>query len=29
VTAWLLAMVVQVAKRHGTIVPDELHALRG
>jgi multicomponent Na+:H+ antiporter subunit C len=29
VTALLLAMVVQVAKRHGTIVPDELHALRG
>ena len=29
VTALLLAMVVQVAKRHGTIVPDELHDLRG
>ncbi|HEX5402910.1 MAG TPA: cation:proton antiporter subunit C [Pseudonocardiaceae bacterium] len=29
VTALLLAMVIQVAKRHGTIVPDELHALRG
>lgn len=29
VTALLLALVVQVAKRHGTIVPDELHALRG
>lgn len=29
VTALLLAMVIQIAKRHGTIVPDELHALRG
>lgn len=29
VTALLLAIVVQVAKRHGTVVPDELHALRG
>jgi multicomponent Na+:H+ antiporter subunit C len=29
VTALLLALVVQVAKRHGTIAPDELHALRG
>jgi multicomponent Na+:H+ antiporter subunit C len=29
VTALLLALVVQVAKRHGTIVPDELHGLRG
>ncbi|HKN98115.1 MAG TPA: cation:proton antiporter subunit C [Pseudonocardiaceae bacterium] len=29
VTALLLALVIQVAKRHGTIVPDELHALRG
>ena len=29
VTALLLALVVQVAKRHGTVVPDELHALRG
>lgn len=29
VTALLLAMVVQIAKRHGTIVPDELHSLRG
>jgi multicomponent Na+:H+ antiporter subunit C len=29
VTALLLAIVVQVAKRHGTIVPDELHRLRG
>lgn len=29
VTALLLAMVIQVAKRHGTVTPDELHALRG
>jgi multicomponent Na+:H+ antiporter subunit C len=29
VTALLLALVIQVAKRHGTIVPDELHSLRG
>jgi multicomponent Na+:H+ antiporter subunit C len=29
VTALLLALVIQVGKRHGTIVPDELHALRG
>ena len=29
VTALLLALVVQIAKRHGTVVPDELHALRG
>ncbi|NKQ54316.1 cation:proton antiporter subunit C [Amycolatopsis sp. K13G38] len=29
VTALLLALVVQVAKRHGTVVPDELHQLRG
>lgn len=29
VTALLLALVIQVAKRHGTVVPDELHALRG
>lgn len=29
VTALLLAMVVQIAKRHGTIMPDELHSLRG
>lgn len=29
VTALLLALVIQVAKRHGTIVPDELHTLRG
>ncbi|TNC23749.1 sodium:proton antiporter [Amycolatopsis alkalitolerans] len=29
VTALLLALVIQVAKRHGTIVPDELRALRG
>jgi multicomponent Na+:H+ antiporter subunit C len=25
----LLALVVQIAKRHGTVEPDELHALRG
>ena len=29
VTALLLALVIQIAKRHGTVVPDELHALRG
>ncbi|WP_225726326.1 MULTISPECIES: hypothetical protein [unclassified Nocardia] len=29
VTALLLALVIQTAKRHGTVVPDELHALRG
>ncbi|MEV4238406.1 MULTISPECIES: cation:proton antiporter subunit C [unclassified Nocardia] len=29
VTALLLALVVQIAKRHGTVQPDELHALRG
>ncbi|MFI6347433.1 sodium:proton antiporter [Streptomyces sp. NPDC050560] len=29
VTALLLALVVQVAKRHGTVVPDELTELRG
>lgn len=29
VTALLLALVIQVAKRHGTVVPDELHELRG
>lgn len=29
VSALLLALVVQTAKRHGTVVPDELHALRG
>lgn len=29
VTALLLALVAQIAKRHGTVVPDELHALRG
>ncbi|MFG3524453.1 sodium:proton antiporter [Nocardia nova] len=29
VSALLLALVIQVAKRHGTVVPDELHALRG
>jgi multicomponent Na+:H+ antiporter subunit C len=29
VTALLLSLVIQIAKRHGTIVPDELHGLRG
>ncbi|WP_019925458.1 sodium:proton antiporter [Nocardia sp. BMG111209] len=29
VTALLLALVILVAKRHGTVVPDRLHALRG
>ncbi|MEU5418120.1 sodium:proton antiporter [Streptomyces sp. NPDC001407] len=29
VTALLLALVVQTAKRHGTTDPDELSALRG
>ncbi|MCZ4604907.1 sodium:proton antiporter [Streptomyces sp. Lzd4kr] len=29
VTALLLALVIQVAKRHGTVVPDELSELRG
>jgi multicomponent Na+:H+ antiporter subunit C len=29
VTALLLALVIQVAKRHGTVDPDELRALRG
>jgi multicomponent Na+:H+ antiporter subunit C len=29
VTALLLALVVQIAKRHGTTDPDELRALRG
>jgi multicomponent Na+:H+ antiporter subunit C len=29
VTALLLALTVQVAKRHGTVDPDELRALRG
>ncbi|GLY70102.1 sodium:proton antiporter [Amycolatopsis taiwanensis] len=29
VTALLLALVIQVAKQHGTVVPDELHHLRG
>ncbi|MFF4469942.1 sodium:proton antiporter [Streptomyces sp. NPDC001599] len=29
VTALLLALVVQVAKRHGTVDPDELSELRG
>ncbi|MEW2081876.1 sodium:proton antiporter [Streptomyces sp. NBC_01210] len=29
VTALLLALVIQVAKRHGTLNPDELSELRG
>ncbi|MEU8951052.1 NADH-quinone oxidoreductase subunit K [Streptomyces sp. NPDC048489] len=29
VTALLLALVLQVAKRHGTVDPDELSELRG
>lgn len=29
VTALLLALSIQVAKRHGTVDPDELAALRG
>ncbi|MGC5345595.1 sodium:proton antiporter [Streptomyces sp. DT24] len=29
VTALLLALVIQVAKRHGTVDPDELTELRG
>jgi multicomponent Na+:H+ antiporter subunit C len=29
VTALLLALVMQVAKRHGTVNPDELSELRG
>ena len=29
VTALLLALAIQVAKRHGTVDPDELNALRG
>ncbi|MBO0840806.1 MAG: NADH-quinone oxidoreductase subunit K [Sciscionella sp.] len=29
VTALLLALVIQIAKQHGTVDPDELHALRG
>jgi multicomponent Na+:H+ antiporter subunit C len=29
VTALLLALVVQIHRRHGTVDPDELHALRG
>ena len=29
VTALLLALVIQVAKRHGTADPDELSELRG
>lgn len=29
VTALLLAIVMQISKRHGTVDPDELRALRG
>jgi multicomponent Na+:H+ antiporter subunit C len=29
VTALLLALAIQVAKRHGTVDPDELNSLRG
>ncbi|MER5855825.1 sodium:proton antiporter [Streptomyces sp. NPDC059688] len=29
VTALLLALVLQIAKRHGTVDPDELRELRG
>ena len=29
VTALLLALVIQIHKRHGTVDPDELKALRG
>ncbi|MFF7726723.1 sodium:proton antiporter [Streptomyces sp. NPDC008001] len=29
ITALLLALVVQTAKRHGTVDPDELSALKG
>ncbi|MGV9627959.1 sodium:proton antiporter [Streptomyces sp. NPDC003487] len=29
VTALLLALIVQIAKRHGTVDPDELSELRG
>ncbi|MEU3184151.1 sodium:proton antiporter [Streptomyces sp. NPDC006923] len=29
ITALLLALVIQVAKRHGTVNPDELSELRG
>ncbi|MEU5599389.1 sodium:proton antiporter [Streptomyces sp. NPDC020298] len=29
VTALLLALVIQIAKRHGTVDPDELRELRG
>ena len=29
VTALLLALVIQIHKRHGTVDPDELSALRG
>lgn len=29
VTALLLALAIQISKRHGTVDPDELRALRG
>jgi multicomponent Na+:H+ antiporter subunit C len=29
VTALLLALAVQIQKRHGTVDPDELRALKG
>jgi multicomponent Na+:H+ antiporter subunit C len=29
VTALLLALAIQVHRRHGTVDPDELHSLRG
>jgi multicomponent Na+:H+ antiporter subunit C len=29
ITALLLALVIQIHKRHGTVDPDELRALRG
>jgi len=29
VTALLLALAIQVAKRHGTVDPDQLSALEG
>lgn len=29
VTALLLALTIQISKRHGTVNPDELRALRG
>jgi multicomponent Na+:H+ antiporter subunit C len=29
ITALLLGLTIQIAKRHGTVDPDELRALRG